>query len=350
MALLSTTSPRRSAWTSRALAALMALCGAGCVLLERFGSGDQARLAFSHKIHVQGEGLECVSCHESADVSDDPGLPTLDSCTACHDTFDAEKPADRRIDKLFADGKFLATHASRLSSEQTFSHKRHVAANQECNACHTGIESDRRIDSGIGVNMARCMDCHAERKVANECETCHTVIRSDWAPQSHHHDWKQMHGQIVRSGSLASADSCALCHQESLCITCHREEPPQSHNNFFRHRGHGIAAMMDRQNCATCHEPDSCDRCHSEVLPMNHRGLWGAPKDTHCLTCHFPLGSEGCVVCHKDTHSHLLATPLPVNSPPIPPHNPAMNCRQCHGISAPLPHVDKGDECILCHM
>ena len=108
--------------------------------------------------------------------------------------------------------------------------------------------------------------------------------------------------------------------------------------------------MMDRQGCAVCHEPDSCDRCHAEVLPMNHRGLWGAPQDSHCLSCHFPLQSEGCIVCHKDAASHLLATPLPLNPlPPIPPHNPAMNCRQCHGISAPLPHMDKGDECTLCH-
>jgi hypothetical protein len=26
-----------------------------------------------------------------------------------------------------------------------------------------------------------------------------------------------------------------------------------------------------------------------------------------------------------------------------------MNCRQCHGMTAPLPHVDKGDDCNACH-
>ena len=50
------------------------------------------------------------------------------------------------------------------------------------------------------------------------------------------------------------------------------------------------------------------------------------------------------MVCHKDTRSHALAAPKPAW------HTPAMNCRQCHGVSQPLPHVDKGDNCNLCHL
>jgi hypothetical protein len=328
----------------------MALAGAGCVWFDRIGSPAVLPYGFSHQIHVAGEKLDCVSCHESADVSDEPGMPSLDTCSACHETIDAGKPADRRVESLFEGGRFKAARASRLDEERIFSHKKHVAAKQVCADCHAGILTNARINADIGVGMTRCMDCHAQRRVANDCETCHTVIRKEWAPESHQHNWKQMHGPTVRAHSSASSDSCSLCHQDSKCISCHREEPPQSHNNFFRLRGHGIAASMDRQSCATCHEPDSCESCHADVLPMSHRGLWGAPKDTHCLTCHFPLGSDACIVCHKDTASHLLATPLPVNPPlPIPPHNPAMNCRQCHGLTAPLPHVDKGDECVLCH-
>jgi hypothetical protein len=139
-----------------------------------------------------------------------------------------------------------------------------------------------------------------------------------------------MHGQAVRAASQALADRCSLCHTESTCTTCHQESPPENHNNFWRIRGHGIAAQMDRGNCATCHRADSCDRCHAEVLPQNHGGR-------------FPLQSNGCIVCHKGTPSHALATPLP------PSHNPGMNCRQCHGVDQPLPHVDNGANCTMCH-
>jgi hypothetical protein len=32
-----------------------------------------------------------------------------------------------------------------------------------------------------------------------------------------------------------------------------------------------------------------------------------------------------------------------------PNHNPAMNCRMCHGRGAPLQHADNGTECTTCH-
>jgi len=54
---------------------------------------------------------------------------------------------------------------------------------------------------------------------------------------------------------------------------------------------------------------------------------------------------ESCFVCHKGTPSHNLAPPMPA----FPPHNAAMDCRSCHGVTAPLPHVDNGDSCTFCH-
>ena len=138
---------------------------------------------------------------------------------------------------------------------------------------------------------------------------------------------------------------CALCHTQSTCVTCHQDQPPQNHNNFFRNRGHGVAASMDRRNCATCHRSDFCNRCHSETKPLSHMPAWGSPVNLHCNGCHFPVATPGqsCVVCHKGTPSHNFAAPMP------PGHNPAMNCRQCHGVTQPLPHSDPGIECILCH-
>jgi hypothetical protein len=162
-------------------------------------------------------------------------------------------------------------------------------------------------------------------------------------PQSHNHNWKKLHGQVVRADTGALADRCSLCHTESRCVQCHLDEPPASHNNFWRLHGHAVAATLDRQNCAACHRPDSCERCHQQVLPQNHVGLWGPPKDTHCLTCHLPLSSNSCVVCHKGTPSHDTAPPMPSW------HNAGMNCRQCHGVSVPLLHVDNGSVCTMCH-
>jgi hypothetical protein len=324
------------------LAGLLAVL-AGCALIESLSRGER-RFAFSHRTHVVGERLACVSCHESFAMSDDPGMPSLDGCGACHDDIDEEKPEERRVATLFEDDAFRAAHASRLDGEVLFSHKLHARDPESCGACHRGIEESERIDESIGVAMARCTDCHRERAVANDCETCHAEIRATWAPPSHAHDWERFHGRVVRAKGAATAHDCSLCHTESTCVACHKDEPPASHDNFFRMRGHGLVSRMDRSGCAVCHAPDSCEQCHAETLPLSHMGNWGGTRSAHCLGCHFPLQSEGCSVCHEATPSHLLGAPKP------PWHTPAMNCRQCHGVSAPLPHFDKGDDCNACHL
>lgn len=342
MAILNLQRARPGTWI--ALVA-MAVTGGGCMLLSRL-SGGEKRFAFDHAIHVE-EGLDCSDCHVGAEDSDEPGMPVLQQCLLCHVDLDAEKPPEKKVETLFVEGKFAAAHAARLAGDAIFSHARHVGAKLECAACHQGIETNRRIGLEVRVSMDACTACHADRGTANECATCHTEIREDRPPATHEQNWKRMHGRVVRAESAELADRCSLCHGESTCATCHQEEPPTSHNNFWRIRGHGIAAGMDRASCAVCHRSDSCEQCHAEVLPQSHVGMWGAPLDRHCFTCHFPLRDNGCAACHKDTPSHLTATPMPDW------HDPGMNCRQCHsttfGAGQPIPHVDNGSTCTTCH-
>lgn len=321
--------------------ALMLASAAGCMLLDKLG-GREKRFAFSHALHVKDQGLECINCHQDAKRTDEPGMPALDGCLACHEEIDAKKPEEKRVVRLFEGETFKALHAGALASEVRFSHKLH-ARKQECSACHAAVETGSQVEKESGLAMDTCTRCHDAQAVDGRCATCHTQIDASWAPENHHHEWMKLHGGVVRADTGATADGCALCHSESTCVTCHKEEAPESHTNHFRLRGHGIASMMDRQTCAACHEPDSCDRCHRDTLPQNHTGLWGGTRSNHCVVCHFPLRAEGCVVCHADAPSHLSARPKP------PDHTPVMICRQCHGITQALPHADKGDDCNACH-
>jgi len=339
MELLRRTGGRRARLTCVALT-LMLLCAAGCVLLDGFGPA-QRRFAFAHALHGADQGLTCLGCHADAQAGDAPGLPSPDTCAVCHDELDAAAPPERAVATLFDGEDFRAAHAGRQSAEIVFSHALH-AARLECNTCHRGIESNQDVLTLGAATMDDCTACHAREKVANECATCHREVTQAWKPPSHAADWERGHGLAVRSLSDASTDDCALCHTESSCLICHKEEPPRSHTHHFRQRGHAIQAALDRQNCAACHEPDSCDACHREVQPKSHTGSFSGTLSTHCLGCHFPLNSQGCATCHTALPGHM-ATPKP------PDHTPVMNCRQCHGFLAPLPHVDKGDDCNACH-
>lgn len=327
--------------TPRRFLVLALLLGVvGCMLTTQ----KAPRFAFSHAEHVGEQELECVNCHADAGRLEAPGMPSPDTCAVCHDELDVEKSAERRVAGLFTGESFRAAHALDLDPELRFSHARHVAALKDCALCHDDVVRSRG-ERPAAFAMDRCTTCHAERNAPNDCATCHTRLDTTVAPPSHLRDWKRAHGRCVRSGSEATADRCELCHQESSCIECHQVEPPANHTAHWLARGHGLTARTERQDCAACHREDSCASCHAETPPRSHTAAFGAPQSRHCYSCHFPLAESGCGTCHRTSTSHALAAPKPAD----PVHVSGQDCRQCHGLSAPLPHADNGNDCNACH-
>lgn len=331
----------------------MALFISGCFIAQQLGLLVGSGPKFNHKTHVKDQDLACETCHKDALTADKAGMPSKQKCGQCHEG-EEKKPPEKRAESLFKDGKLITANVTALSEDVIFSHKVHTSAKIACVDCHKGIETSEAITADVRVGMKDCMACHAQKNIAalvsdkaqasDGCALCHKTIRKDAPPPSHAKLWKQSHGAVVRMGEKdVTANNCSLCHNESSCTACHQDEEPASHNSYWRHRGHGVSASIDRDACATCHRTDYCQRCHEETAPRSHTGSWGAPTDNHCLTCHFPLKSEGCLVCHKGTSSHQSATPKPSW------HVSSMNCRQCHGNGVELPHVDKGDNCNGCH-
>lgn len=342
MALLELRANRRAASALVLAGAFLVL--AGCVLFKSESSVRRS-YAFSHRVHAEQE-LACTDCHLAAETSDEPGIPGIGACKLCHAEIDKDKPAERKVDALYDAKGFKKTGRSAVGDEIIFPHLRHVTKGVECATCHTGIEKSEDVLELPQANMDVCMQCHASKGVANECATCHTQIRADARPPSHDGNWTKLHGGVCRAGSEKRSDRCDTCHKETDCAACHLTTQPANHTQQWRRVGHGVAASLDRSNCQTCHQPSTCATCHAETQPRNHVGMFGAPQDNHCLTCHEPLAGEGCSTCHAGTPSHALATPKP------PSHNPAMNCRQCHmpgGTQPPLPHADDGSNCNRCH-
>ncbi|MBK8976691.1 MAG: cytochrome c3 family protein [Planctomycetes bacterium] len=350
MALLNPTDPARRTRrlpTPKALAIGLLATVAGCAFFAL--SDADSGPAFNHKKHAE-EGLECDMCHDTVSSEDAPGMPVLDACMQCHSGIDTEEtPPEKQPSAFFdADGKLVNPRRTRLSDEVIFSHLRHVNAELDCAACHGDMTESERVDDSVAVSMADCMACHEQsstptRQVPNDCATCHSHLGPNGAPQTHDHNWQRRHGQVVRAHTDGLVNQCSLCHTEASCQDCHRDQQPQSHNNYFRLRGHGVHASVDRESCTACHRTDFCDRCHRESVPLSHAGSFGAPRNNHCLGCHEPLRSSSCYTCHKDAPSHRMAPPKP------PDHVASMNCRLCHGVGLTLPHVDNGSDCNACH-
>lgn len=326
----------------RLLLVLSCLAATGCALLQVLTPGAAQPFGFNHVVHA-GEGLECGDCHAAWESDDAPGMPVRAACMLCHENLDAEKPPERRIDVLFDGDAYRAQRLSRLDDEIVFSHRQHATKPIECNVCHQGIDTSVYVDRSVALDMRDCESCHHEQRVAAECATCHRELRTDVAPASHAFQWQRVHGATVRAHEGGTADDCSLCHAESSCKDCHLATQPDNHDNYFRRRGHGLHARMDRQNCATCHRSDSCDACHDDTRPVSHFGAFGGTTSNHCVGCHLPVQQTECFTCHKGTPSHDTAAPKPAD------HTAGMNCRLCHGAGQPLPHVDNGSNCNSCH-
>ncbi|MBI4238392.1 MAG: hypothetical protein HY696_08250 [Deltaproteobacteria bacterium] len=179
------------------------------------------------------------------------------------------------------------------------------------------------------------------------CSECHDDGRSRATrPQGHDSAWEKDHGNWIRQSGLKTDSTCLVCHNESHCSTCHQQEAPRDHTEWWRVKGHAVTSVLDRTRCFSCHRgADFCQRCHANTAPITHTAAWGSSSNQHCLNCHWPLSSAGaqnCAVCHASAPSHATAPTRPLNAL----HGANANCRQCH---TPLRHADNGQQCTTCH-
>jgi len=310
---------------------------------------------FPHAVHLSEDvGLSCVDCHFSAEDDKTAGMPMLDGCLLCHDEdTDAGKPT-RLTPQGFVvvpeeGARWSQVMAASVDSE--FSHAVHYEAGADCETCHAGVAESTAVSPSWHLGMADCLRCHESLGVEDGgCLGCHAEVDENTPPANHDAFWQTFHGKSVGFGDLAAArveEKCIVCHKESECASCHAKTEPSSHTEPWRKRGHGFAAILNRDTCATCHKEDSCVRCHSQTSPSSHgTAMFAGSKNLHCVSCHEPLGSaENCSACHKDTRSHLRGP----RRPPNPHPGSGANCRACHFTGSRLKHFDNGQTCTACH-
>jgi hypothetical protein len=335
----------------RAAVAVALLLAAGCIaaLVE----SDLARRSFTHAAHIKRD-LSCTDCHEGAEKEARAGMPGPEKCNDCHDPKEGAKDPGRPVIDAYAARLPEARYLRPASyADVRFDHSKHVAKKLDCARCHEGAATGPIATPAGPMRMDRCLGCHREIKGERpgsspplNCAACHEKLKTSIPPTSHDGDWTRRHGPIARMGpSERTAERCDLCHTRSSCAQCHAATRPGDHTTNFTIAGHGLRASMDRDRCLACHRTDSCERCHENEPPRSHVAGFGAPRDGHCTSCHFPLGDQGCVACHKATPSHLTAPPRPAGGVHATAASPG-ECLLCHRR---LPHVDGGFDCKACH-
>ncbi|MDH5643004.1 MAG: cytochrome c family protein [Gemmatimonadota bacterium] len=217
-----------------------------------------------------------------------------------------------------------------------------IAAVDRCLACH---EIDTEHLSAPDEECATCHITLAEATDFSEARIADFQTPESHSDDSFHAG--AGHGQAAEAQNPVAA-SCATCHAQEFCINCHVDAPeqpviqalgmnprslvhaveptaPETHGRTGFVFGHGVEAMADPGSCATCHTQESCFSCHvatPEVAANLHESGEGrgagvtvqrTPPVTHdigfrnlhadvaaanpasCAGCH---AREDCLTCH----------------------------------------------------
>ena len=167
---------KRRQWT--AIPGLFALA-IGAVVLSAYSGASSSQNAqpvqpinFPHPRHAGdsaagGLGMNCLYCHNTANKSPDPGMPSVSTCMGCHLIIPGATPTARaeiqKINKYYGAGHgtpipWVRIH--KLPEYVRFPHMRHVNAGVTCQSCHGPVQTMDRVYQYSSLNMGWCVNCH----------------------------------------------------------------------------------------------------------------------------------------------------------------------------------------------
>jgi len=140
------------------------------------GTSPKQPINFSHKIHAGENEIPCMYCHVQARRSISAGVPSVNKCVGCHDNVATDRPQIQLVMNYWENKEpipWIKVHD--LPDFVYFPHKRHIAADVECQTCHGPVETMDVITRVAPLQMGWCLDCHKENEVEHglDCWTCH---------------------------------------------------------------------------------------------------------------------------------------------------------------------------------
>jgi hypothetical protein len=356
---------------------------------------------FDHREHRE-LFVSCATCHAGIEAEGAAIFPTAAQCATCHDGVEEER-TDWKPRLTPRDGNLSFDHLE---------HATDTAAT--CADCHA--DAGTRWMRGIrGPQAAQCIDCHDPGRGADHvnlpdssCANCHVplseargmtveAVSEFEVPRSHddaNYQQATAHGEASHGvNDKTVAASCATCHVQQTCLSCHVDGPetaeiqalgtsgpampltreleePATHEAGDFEFAHGAAATRNPASCQTCHTQESCAACHAEVLPRAARQLYPAGpgravgaepeaalpsshvadwNDDHGVTA--SANMQSCTSCHVRQTCLTCHVPDPAKAGSYHPasyqvrhpaeaysrsstcadcHNPGQFCQSCH--------------------
>ena len=165
---------QRRKWT--AIPGLLALA-IGAVVLSAYsgasssqGNSPDQPVRFPHPKHAGavangGLGMNCLYCHNTANKSQDVGMPAVNTCMGCHvavrGSTDRAKTEIGKLVKYATDQKPVPwVRIHKVPEYVHFPHVRHVNAGVTCQTCHGQVQKMDVVYQAASLNMGWCVNCH----------------------------------------------------------------------------------------------------------------------------------------------------------------------------------------------
>jgi hypothetical protein len=131
-------------------------------------------LDFSHRDHIQEDGLDCELCHSGVRRSAFAGIAPLERCMGCHRFVLPFNPDITELRRYWEARKAIPwVKVYALPRFVRFSHEAHTTARVGCATCHGNVALMDRIAQVTPLTMGWCVGCHRNSRAPVDCLTCH---------------------------------------------------------------------------------------------------------------------------------------------------------------------------------
>lgn len=194
--------------------AFAALLGAGGLIIQSpyvngVGVAPAQPVQFSHRHHVNDDGIDCRYCHTTAQVSPFAGMPPTETCMHCHSQLFNNSPIIQPILNSYKNGTPLRwTRVYQVPDFVYFDHSAHVNKGIGCETCHGRVDQMPLIQKASSLQMTWCLDCH--RHPEQYVRPASEVFSMTWQPPP---DQLEQGRQLVQEYGIRSLVNCSTCHR-----------------------------------------------------------------------------------------------------------------------------------------
>jgi hypothetical protein len=166
-------------------------------------------VAFSHRHHVAGLGIDCRYCHGSAEESSFAGIPSTKVCMSCHSQVWTDAPILAPVRESYREDRSIEwTRVHDLPDFAYFHHAIHLKQGIGCSTCHGRVDQMPLMWRASTLHMEWCLECHREPERFVRPRAA--IFDMDWDPES---ITAEQRTALIEEYDVRSNTSCNACHR-----------------------------------------------------------------------------------------------------------------------------------------